>query len=73
MLNVTHEKCKQADSDYYAEKIAYYVAVKYCLQTLMNENSAMKLCNDLHSYVVEGMDGKHLPSACASKIYKLGA
>lgn len=71
LVDVTHDDCKRANWDYYRCKLSYFVAVKRCLQTVVEtEVEAIKICNDYHSYLVEGMDQQHLPSDCASRISK---
>ena len=72
LVDTSSVACKEADELYYANEIAYAVAVKRCLQTTgIEETAAIRLLNVCKSYVVEGQKGKHLPSSCASVISKL--
>jgi hypothetical protein len=71
LVDVTSLSCERADADYINHRIDYFTAVKRCLYNITaTEVEAIKICNDYHSYLVEGMNNKHLPSACASAISK---
>ena len=71
LVDVTWQTCEQADADWMNHRIDYFTAVKRCLYGITEtEVEAIKICNDYHSYLVEGLNNKHLPSACASAISK---
>lgn len=69
LLNVTSDRCKEADSAYYLGVLDYFTAVKRCLLDVAeDEQDAIRICNRFESYLVEGRENRELPSSCASAI-----
>ena len=71
IVDVTSAICKNTDADYAEDLIDYFSAVKRCLRNITGEVEAIKICNDHHSYLLQGMDQKNTPSQCALFISKL--
>ena len=71
LINTNNSACTAADMDYALGEIAYAVAVKKCLQTVVDEVEAISLIGKFDSYLTEGQKNRHLPSSCASLISRL--